>query len=109
MSDKPAIRVLLLDIGGVLLTNGWDRPARHRAAEMFGLDEDDMNERHHLTFDTYEDDREMFVEVAAGMGIHSIHHTGTNRRERRWGGWGWAWRIEHLNSPPQRYGPGTGH
>jgi putative hydrolase of the HAD superfamily len=54
MSDKPAIRVLLLDIGGVLLTNGWDRRARHRAAEVFGLEEEDMNERHHLTFDTYE-------------------------------------------------------
>ena len=55
MSDKLAMRVLLLDIGGVLLTNGWDRPARHRAAEMFGLDEDDMNERHNMTFDTYEE------------------------------------------------------
>jgi putative hydrolase of the HAD superfamily len=44
-----------LDIGGVLLTNGWDRNARQRAAEVFHLDIDDMNERHHLTFDTYEE------------------------------------------------------
>lgn len=43
-----------MDIGGVLLTNGWDRNARRRAAEQFGLDLDQLNERHHLTFDTYE-------------------------------------------------------
>ncbi len=46
---------LFLDIGGVLLTNGWDHNARLRAAETFHLDIDDMNERHHLTFDTYEE------------------------------------------------------
>ena len=45
---------LFLDVGGVLLTNGWDRSMRKRAAETFGLDADDMDERHHLTFDTYE-------------------------------------------------------
>lgn len=46
--------VLFLDVGGVLLTNGWDRSMRKQAAETFGLDADDMDERHHLTFDTYE-------------------------------------------------------
>ena len=45
---------LFLDVGGVLLTNGWDRSMRKRAAETFGLDADDMDDRHHLTFDTYE-------------------------------------------------------
>jgi putative hydrolase of the HAD superfamily len=48
------VAALFLDIGGVLLTNGWDRRARRRAAEAFGLDPEEMNERHHLTFDTYE-------------------------------------------------------
>ncbi len=46
---------LFLDIGGVLLTNGWDRNARQRAAQTFNLDYADMDERHHLTFDTYEE------------------------------------------------------
>ncbi len=56
MTDNPAkIRTLFLDIGGVLLTNGWDRHARKRAINKFGLDADKMNERHHLTFDTYEE------------------------------------------------------
>ncbi len=45
---------LFLDIGGVLLTNGWDRSIRHKAAEYFKLEPDEMQERHHLTFDTYE-------------------------------------------------------
>lgn len=48
------ITTLFCDVGGVLLTNGWDRHARARAADRFGLDLDDLNERHHLTFDTYE-------------------------------------------------------
>ncbi len=52
-SFKPA--VLFLDIGGVLLTNGWDHTIRARAAQQFRLDYDEMNERHHLTFDTYEE------------------------------------------------------
>jgi len=49
------ITTLFLDIGGVLLTNGWDHNIRMRAAEKFGLDYEEMNERHHLTFDTYEE------------------------------------------------------
>ncbi len=48
------ITTLFLDIGGVLLTNGWDRKARQRAAERFKLDHDEMDERHNLTYDTYE-------------------------------------------------------
>lgn len=51
------ITTLLLDIGGVLLTNGWGRSSRKLAAEKFKLDIDDMEERHHLTFDTYEEGR----------------------------------------------------
>lgn len=46
---------LFLDIGGVLLTNGWDRSMRQEAAGTFGLDYEEMNERHHLTFGTYEE------------------------------------------------------
>jgi putative hydrolase of the HAD superfamily len=50
-----SITTLFLDIGGVLLTNGWDHNIRTRAAEKFKLDYEEMNERHHLTFDTYEE------------------------------------------------------
>jgi putative hydrolase of the HAD superfamily len=54
MEKQPEITTLFLDIGGVLLTNGWDRNARMQAAERFRLDYGEMDERHHLTFDTYE-------------------------------------------------------
>ena len=49
-----AITTLFLDFGGVLLTNGWDRNARELAAKTFHLDPKEMDDRHHLTFDTYE-------------------------------------------------------
>jgi putative hydrolase of the HAD superfamily len=55
MSSSPSVTTLFLDIGGVLLTNGWDHTIRARAAGKFGLDYDEMNERHHLTYDTYEE------------------------------------------------------
>lgn len=48
------ITTLFTDIGGVLLTNGWDRKARGEASVLFNLDSVDLEERHHLTFDTYE-------------------------------------------------------
>jgi putative hydrolase of the HAD superfamily len=51
-TNRPA--ALFLDVGGVLLTNGWDRRMRNKAAEIFHLDREEMDERHHLTFDTYE-------------------------------------------------------
>ncbi|HUH96679.1 MAG TPA: HAD family phosphatase [Anaerolineales bacterium] len=54
MNSVSSITTLFLDIGGVLLTNGWDHGIRTRAADQFGLDREEMNERHHLTFDTYE-------------------------------------------------------
>ena len=55
MNPSSPITTLFLDIGGVLLTNGWDHNTRTRTAEKFGLDYAEMNERHHLTFDTYEE------------------------------------------------------
>ncbi len=52
--DKPAITTLFLDIGGVLLTNGWGHESRKLATNTFGLDLTELESRHHLTFDTYE-------------------------------------------------------
>jgi putative hydrolase of the HAD superfamily len=44
-----------VDIGGVLLTDGWTHEGRQRAAANFSLDLAETEERHHLTFDTYEE------------------------------------------------------
>jgi len=49
------ITTLFLDIGGVLLTNGWDHHARKRAAKNFKLEWAEMEERHQLNFATYEE------------------------------------------------------
>lgn len=49
------IKALLIDIGDVLLTNGWDRGSRRRACELFKMDYEEVNERHHLTFPVYEE------------------------------------------------------
>ena len=48
------ITALFLDVGGVLLDNAWDTKIRKNACEAFNLDFDELNERHHLSFDTYE-------------------------------------------------------
>lgn len=37
---------LFWDLGGVLLSNGWDREQRARAVEHFGLDGDEFDDRH---------------------------------------------------------------
>lgn len=55
MPDKPPISTLFLDIGGVLLTNGWGRASRQAAAQKFNIDYAELDERHHLSFDTYEE------------------------------------------------------
>jgi len=49
------ITTVFMDIGGVILTNGWDHNMRKLAAWTFDLDYDELNERHHLTFGTYEE------------------------------------------------------
>ncbi len=54
------VKVLFLDIGGVLLTNGFDEKVRRRAAEKFGLNFQDFNDRHHLTFNSFEEGKISF-------------------------------------------------
>lgn len=40
------IKVLFFDVGGVLLTNGWDRGSRRQGVEQFGLDGEEFQDRH---------------------------------------------------------------
>jgi putative hydrolase of the HAD superfamily len=49
--------VLFFDIGGVLLTNAWDTPARARAVSAFELDEDDFQARHGMLKTAFETGR----------------------------------------------------
>jgi putative hydrolase of the HAD superfamily len=54
MRSKPSVTTIFTDLGAVLLTNGWDRGSRKKAIAHFNLDPEETQERHHLTFDTYE-------------------------------------------------------
>ena len=48
------ITTLFWDIGGVIITNGWDTTARRRAAEVFHLDWEDFQDRHELSFPAFD-------------------------------------------------------
>jgi len=51
------ISALFWDVGGVLLTNGWDRHSRERAAQKFRLDWEDFEDRHELVVGRFETGR----------------------------------------------------
>jgi putative hydrolase of the HAD superfamily len=48
------ITTLFWDIGGVILTNGWDRHARRDAANAFQLDWEEFQDRHDLSFPAFD-------------------------------------------------------
>ncbi len=48
------ITAVFWDIGGVIMTNGWDRNSRREAADTFQLDWEDFQDRHELTFPAFE-------------------------------------------------------
>jgi putative hydrolase of the HAD superfamily len=62
MKKSIPITTLFVDIGGVLLTNGWDHHERRRAAKHFKLNWADMQDRHELNFETHEQDKISFQE-----------------------------------------------
>ena len=55
MKSPGKIKTLFLDIGGVLLTDGWQTGSRKLAAKAFRLDFSETEERHRMVFDTYEE------------------------------------------------------
>jgi putative hydrolase of the HAD superfamily len=50
----PKITTLFWDIGGVILTNGWDRGSRKEAAATFHLDWEEFQDRHDLSFPAFD-------------------------------------------------------
>jgi len=47
-------KIIFLDVGGVLLTNGWGHESRQAAADKFGFDYTEMNTLHEFIFNVYE-------------------------------------------------------
>ena len=56
MNDfNPAkIRVIFMDIGGVLLTNGWGHESREKAAKAFDFDYQEMEILHNFIYNVFE-------------------------------------------------------
>jgi putative hydrolase of the HAD superfamily len=50
----PEIRAIFWDVGGVLLTNAWDRTQRNNTLEHFHLDEEEFHDRHELVVSSFE-------------------------------------------------------
>ena len=48
------ITTLFWDIGGVILTNGWDRGSRKEAASAFHLDWEELQDRHDFSFPAFD-------------------------------------------------------
>jgi len=52
--EKSEVKIIFLDIGGVLLNNGWGQESRQKAARVFGIDFAEMEALHHFIFNVYE-------------------------------------------------------
>jgi putative hydrolase of the HAD superfamily len=50
----PEIHAIFWDVGGVLLSNAWDRTERAAALEHFHLDEEDFHARHEMVVSSFE-------------------------------------------------------
>lgn len=48
------IKAVFMDIGGVLLTNGWGHESREKAAKVFGFDYEEMDKLHHFIYNVFE-------------------------------------------------------
>ena len=55
MKEKAEIKYLFVDIGGVLLSDGWVHEFRKLAAKKFDLNLEEFEKRHNQSFDTYEE------------------------------------------------------
>ncbi len=79
MADRR--RTILWDVGGVLLSNGWDHLARGRAVRTFDLQAEDFEERHQRVIEAFECGRLSLD----GYLDHTVFWTARNfsRREFR--------------------------
>jgi putative hydrolase of the HAD superfamily len=70
MNKAAPVTTMFLDIGGVLLTDGWDHLARRRAATAFQLDRPEMEARHRLVFEVYEQGKLSLDEYLDAVVFH---------------------------------------
>src|SRR5664279_5363319 len=70
MKKATGITCIFLDIGGVLLTDGWDHLARRRAAKNFKLEWAEMESRHQLMFEIFEEGKITMEEYLSLVVFH---------------------------------------
>lgn len=70
MRKSGSITTLFLDIGGVLLTDGWGHEARKLTARRFNLNLKEMESRHQQAFETHELGKFTFDEYLNWMVFH---------------------------------------
>lgn len=56
-TTNTGIDTIFCDVGGVILTNGWDKPARTKVVADFDLDWEEFDERHKFIVDRFETGR----------------------------------------------------
>ena len=78
------VTTLFVDVGEVLLTNGWDHHARRRAAKHFKLDWTEMEERHRLVFETHEEGKLTFEEYLGWVVFHQKRSFSRSQFQRFW-------------------------
>jgi putative hydrolase of the HAD superfamily len=81
---------LFFDVGGVVLSNGWDRHARRRAIEKFDLDPEEFDSRHEMVVHAWEigqftrDEFESFLFSQSHPHADAIAVIKRYRAAKRW-------------------------
>ena len=83
MKKATRITCAFLDIGGVLLTDGWDHLARRRAAKNFKLEWAEMEDRYLHTFEIFEECKITLEEYLSLVVFHQ-KRTFTRNQFRRY-------------------------
>lgn len=73
--------VMLFDIGGVLLTNGWDHVDRARVLDRFGVDAEEYRERQSLFYEPWDTGR---ITAAEFFSQTIFHRPRSFTREEFW-------------------------
>ena len=82
MKKATGIKYAFLDICGVLLTDGWDHLAQKRAAKHFVQQWAEMEDRHHLTFEIFEEGKITLEEYLSLVVFHQKRSFTRNQFRR---------------------------
>jgi len=64
------VNTIFFDVGGVLMTNGWDHISRRRAIDHFGMDWEEFEDRHNLVVADFEIGRIGIEEYLDSTAFH---------------------------------------